>query len=423
MRNEKRKHQSVPTYQQMLYNQIIDENQPGAILRDFETILDFVKEKIPLKVTATAKLPPMKLLPELNARLTRSLKLDLKRPQHKSFPNILGIYLLLRANGIAFIEGSGTQQQLMVAEEILNSWRSLNSTEKYFTLLETALLRADPQILGEREARTWDNPLYNWSNFFRRIPEEGLSIAGDNRNEDMLKTVPGHYNLTLMDSFGVIAIEDADPEAGKGWRILSIQKTPFGEAVFQELADSIPTLEDIWGDREEGTKRTPVFGELQSKFQPFFPEWQHNLEIPKFDPQPGTYIFKIFPWKDVWRRMAVPGSTTLDDVSNAILEAFKFDDPYHLYRFIYTDHFGAEQYIEHPELHIQPFEKVEGPFTDTVTVQDVPLRAGRSMIFFFDFGDCWEFEMFLEDIAPVDPALGEPQVLEKKGKAPKQYGW
>jgi hypothetical protein len=61
------------------------------------------------------------------------------------------------------------------------------------------------------------------------------------------------------------------------------------------------------------------------------------------------------------------------------------------------------------------------PLTDKVTVQEVPLRPGRSMIFFFDFGDCWEFEVLLEKIDPVDPTLNEPKILEQHGESPEQY--
>ena len=49
----KKLHQRIipPKHQQILYNQIIDERQPGTILRDFGVLLNFVREHAPLKVT------------------------------------------------------------------------------------------------------------------------------------------------------------------------------------------------------------------------------------------------------------------------------------------------------------------------------------------------------------------------------------
>jgi hypothetical protein len=45
------------------------------------------------------------------------------------------------------------------------------------------------------------------------------------------------------------------------------------------------------------------------------------------------------------------------------------------------------------------------------------------MIYLYDFGDNWEFGVTLERIDPPDPKIRKPTVVEKQGKAPKQYGW
>jgi hypothetical protein len=411
-----------PRHQQILYNQIIDEQQPGTILRDFGVLLDFVREHAPLNVTSMNHLILMKLLPQLNAVMSHPIKLDLKRPQHKSYPNILGLYLLLRTTGLASVEGSGAKQRLVIDEEILSSWNSLNPTERYFMLLETALLRAEPAIIGDYGGGIFNNPLYKWADFLKGIPQEGLDIAGDPHTEDAIISFPGLYNLTLMQMFEVVTIRDDEPLLGKGWRIIRIHKTPLGDAVFQELADSILSLQDDFWAIDERRKEA-AFGELQPIFQPFFPEWQHNLVIPEHEIQEGTYIFKVTVWKNVWRRIAIPGRMVLDRLSDVILDAFEFDDRYHLYRFIYTNRFGLEKHIDHPELHEGIRSDYPIPFTDKITVQEVPLRPGKSMIFFFDFGDQWEFEVLLEKIDPDDPTFNMPKILEKHGKAPEQYGY
>lgn len=404
-----------PKYRKILEKQVIDEQQPGTILRDFETLLTFVQEEAPLKVTKTAALLPMKYLPQVNERLCHPIKLDMKRPGHKAFPNVAGLYLLLRPSGLAYIEGGGAKQRLVIDEGMLESWQQLNPTERYFSLLDTWVIRALPEIIGERKGGIFGNLLYTWSTFFERIPESGKHIEGDKEEARMFKYFPGGPALCLLEMFGFITIHDADPEPGQGWRILSVEKTPLGEAILTVLVsdeDEIYTLEDILLFQEKPIEAT--FGMLQPKFQPFFPEWQNNLTLSTPEIQEGTYIVKA-SLGNIWRRIAIPGNLDFDWLSSAILNAFRFDHD-HLYSFIYKNRFGLETRINHPYLE-------EPLFADKVAVQDVLRQPGMSMIFLYDFGDNWEFTVELERIDPVDPALEKPKVLKKHGKSPEQYAY
>jgi len=131
---------SLP-YQQILHKQVIDENSPGTVLRDFETLLEFIGHE-DVNVSGKYNLLPMKLLPQPNEQLTCPIEIWLTRPGQKSYPHINGLYLLLRATGITCIKGAGTKQLLVLDNAILQSWRGLNPTERYFTLLK--LERIDP---------------------------------------------------------------------------------------------------------------------------------------------------------------------------------------------------------------------------------------------------------------------------------------
>ena len=151
---------------------------------------------------------------------------------------------------------------------------------------------------------------------------------------------------------------------------------------------------------------------MQAELQEFFPEWRQNLCLPEIEIQEGTYIFKV-SLGSVWRRIVIPGTMVLDRLSDVILNSFQFDHD-HLYSFIYKGRTGKEVHVNHPYVE-------DAPFTDEVTVQEVPLRIGTSMTFLFDFGDNWQFNVQLERIDPVDPKLKKPKVLEKKGTPPEQY--
>lgn len=137
-------------HRRTLQEQAIGEDEPGRILRDFETLLGFVGEH-GIRVSGVHQLLPMNLLAEHNARLSKPLRLGLKRPQQKSYPHINGLYLLLRASGLSLIAGDGTQSVLSLDRAALSSWRSLNAAERYFTLLEAWLVRGDAETIGEHD--------------------------------------------------------------------------------------------------------------------------------------------------------------------------------------------------------------------------------------------------------------------------------
>ncbi|HOQ97983.1 MAG TPA: plasmid pRiA4b ORF-3 family protein [Anaerolineae bacterium] len=395
---------------QVLRQTTIDENGPGTILRDFDTLLAYVMEH-PLQVTATG-LPPLGALQEVNARLTHPLEHGLRRPVLKSFPHLEGLYLLLRASGLTYIDTAGRKPVLAVDEQALQSWQRLNPTERYGNLLEAWVLHGRPEIIGERGPRYYRIPdhfreaLY----FLAKVSEDGLQVAGDPGVEDtMLRYYPGAYNVALLELFAIVDVQHAAPEPGKGWRIECIARTPFGWALFSLLqAQFFGDLSNIFELDKPG--EVP-FGVFQPILQPALPEWRNNLTIPPWAFREGAHIFKVSLGR-IWRRIAIPAQAPLDSLASAILNAFDFDYD-HLYGFVYTDRSGAEERVVHPAMD-------EGPYTDEVRVGDLPLRIGQTMTYVYDLGDWWTFTVALEQ---VDPAMDmrTPKKLASHGEAPQQY--
>ncbi len=405
--------QFSPEHERTLRGLTIDESGPGTVLHDFDAFLTFLKEQEEVQVTSRNQLR-LRVLPEINARLARPVELGLKRPQQKSYPHIHGLYLLLRASGLTCIEGTAKKPLLVVDDAVYRVWESLNPTERYCTLLETWLLRGLPEIIGERGFSGICVPetFRRWQWFFLRIPDEGLPISGDKEAENSLRYTPGWHNLGLLDLFGLVSVRRGPPEPGKGWRIERIDRTPLGDALLALL------LAEFFGDfgnillQLEAEKKMP-FGVLQPTLQPYFPDWQNNLSVPEWVFREGTHVFKVSLGR-IWRKIAIPGDQTLDALASAILNAVEFDHD-HLYEFEYQNRFGASERVNHPYMD-------EGPWTSEVLVGDVPLRAGQTMTFVFDFGDWWEFDVTLECVDP-DMVIEEPVVLEKHGESPDQYGW
>jgi hypothetical protein len=400
----------TPADERFLREFTIGEDSPGTILRDFESLLDYVAAE-QLRPTGTGQLP-MRSLSEINARLTRSIELGLTRPVQKSFPPIHGLYLLARASGLVQIGKVGKKTQLVVAEEIRRRWSALNPTERYGTLLETWLLHGKPEIIGEhsRPYHSLPRNFENWALFMSSVPYDRAVQTRDTRDfDDMLSFSPGWHNLGLLDLFGILEVIPADPEPGERWQIARINRTQFGQAILHLLArrffNDFDRILDI-----EAMDEIP-FGLFQPLFEPYFPEWQRTLTLPEWTFRDGTYVFKASLGR-TWRRIAVPAAYSLESLAIEIINSVGFSHD-HLYQFSFPDARGALRLYTHAYMD-------NGVSVSEIAIGELPIAVGQSMDFLYDFGDQWEFDVTLEAV-DTDMELKAPTVLQEHGESPEQY--
>ncbi|GEM_PF-1569175 len=63
-----------------------------------------------------------------------------------------------------------------------------------------------------------------------------------------------------------------------------------------------------------------------------------------------------------------------------------------------------------------------GPDASKMRIRDLNLRMKQSILYIFDYGDEHRFEVKLAGTNPDAPKdIQYPRVLEKKGRAPRQY--
>jgi len=387
----------------ILQQQEITETIPGTILQDFQTLLDFIGQE-GIAVGGKLNLISMKSLAQINQQLAEPIQTDLQRPQQKSYPTINGLYLLLRATGIAKVVQKGKKSHLRLDSVMVNNWQQMNLTERYFNLLEAWLVIAQEEMLGERGHMTEGSRcLQYWS----RMSPKGERFP-DYQMQQNLKYYPGFHNLALMKLFGLIEASYGKPEVGKGWRVKSVKQTAWGKALLKAAFPdwNLPIM--TW-DEEQPVE--PQFGKLQSVLQPYFPQWQKIIELPQIASSTGIYIFKV-TWHQIWRRIAISSDMTLWDLSQLILQSVDFDSD-HLDLFAYKNRLGLTLQAFHPYLE-------RSPSTDETKIVDLPLEVGSVMEYLFDFGDNWEFQLLLEEIKPeVRILYGE--MIGSQGKAPEQY--
>lgn len=401
---------------QLLHDQIISFDGPGTILHDITTLIEFIGEAGLVTKSAQGNLPS-EVLGELNTRLAAPIENDLKRPLLHHYPNIAGVYVLLRVMGLVRREG----QRLKIAPDTLSVWRRMNPVEQYFTLLEAWLFHADASVLGDADRPYQDqfteNLIFlakfqksNWRNFdehFRMYARQGSVSA---------------WNAQLNTRFGLVEVQSRSLRDRKGgnaeWNPQKARRTAWGEAVTWAIFESLSTEEDdeLWMLRPPDDAG---FGTLQPIFHPYFPEWNKVFRLAQPVAQAGTYIIKgRFADRPGPTGpsclLAVPGHATLDALADAVLKAFKFSDSDHLYAFRYRDHLGKSRVYNHPYCD-------DGPWASGIEMSDTGLPVKGMIKFLFDFGDSWRFDLRLERIEPPGGSTASIKLIESAGEPPKQY--
>lgn len=143
-----------------------------------------------------------------------------------------------------------------------------------------------------------------------------------------------------------------------------------------------------------------------------------------------TVIFKVYYLgqcgcgfdREVTRKIELKESQTLDDLHEAIIYcSFGWDDP-HMYSF----HFDNQPYSKNRKLEYscdpEPdmFSGAEPNSTKT-KLKDLNLKKSQKFLFIFDFGDDHQFGISVEGFGEIEKGKKYPDILEQKGKAPKQY--
>jgi hypothetical protein len=146
-------------------------------------------------------------------------------------------------------------------------------------------------------------------------------------------------------------------------------------------------------------------------------------------PQP-VFIFKVAlaGRKSIWRKIAVKGNQTLDDLHGVIFDAFdRYDD--HLYSFFFPLKAGKitprniyHESTEYTSPHTLEFGGDDGQ-KDAAKAKFISLKLKKKQVFYylFDFGDEWWREITGEEVDAKEEKRKYPCIIEKKGNSPPQY--
>ncbi|MGL4555142.1 MAG: hypothetical protein ACRC33_28585, partial [Gemmataceae bacterium] len=253
--------------------------EPGPLLHDFDALRQALEQGVP--ISPRSALPGGRTIAELDARLHRPLDLQMKRLDLRSHPYLQSLYLLAQACNLVAVEGKTARLNPPAAA----SWAALNDAERYFNLLEAALLHADPSLIGQRGFPPYAHLIGDVA----RLPAGGVEY--DTESATFSRYDTGFWemtNLALADLFGLIQTVPAGRPV-KPWRPAAVRPTAWGRAIVPFLQHHVGLL---LGETEWGAF-LPVFG-------PVYPAYARALvTAPPASRREGVYVFKV-TLRDAW---------------------------------------------------------------------------------------------------------------------------
>ena len=134
-----------------------------------------------------------------------------------------------------------------------------------------------------------------------------------------------------------------------------------------------------------------------------------------------THILRASLKPKLYRDVEIDSSASLAALAEAITGAFEFDfdHAYGFYGKLDGDYQGSPEKYE-------LFADMEHTDSDAASVQKTAVskafaKAGKKMLFLFDYGDGWRFTVELVKLGEKKPGTRYPRLVGTSGDAPEQY--
>ena len=142
---------------------------------------------------------------------------------------------------------------------------------------------------------------------------------------------------------------------------------------------------------------------------------------PRTPAEGATHIVRASLKPRLYRDVEIESTASLRDLAEAIVMSFDFDFD-HAFGF-YSER--TERYRQSPEKYelfadLGEADPGVGSVERTLVAKAFP-KVGRKMLFVFDYGDEWRFELELIKFGEKKPKTRYPRLLVTSGDAPAQY--
>ena len=371
-----------------------------TILENINRLIKYIQTNKVLASKARGHFP-IKQIQELNSILVKPYDIISTRPQQQTYPNLNGLYLILRSMGILTFAVSKKEIVMGIDEKLLKNWQKLNETEQYFTLLEIWLVRAKQQTIINSGGYQ-DLAIGSLYLFFRK----NHSITQKEFISN-LHYIPEYHNLALLEMFGFIDIKDSKPKEKNRWNIIDVKITPLIQMIYPLIILDDKELSQLIFD-------IPKQGFYKEIFQPYFKDLNNSLKYPADEVRNGTFVLKITLQK-AYRSIEVPSDIDFENLAELILQLFNFDND-HLFEFVFTNRFGEKKEVKSYHSIQEESDFDAGEFY----LKNLPLKELENFTFIFDFGAWWEFDILIEKFYD-GKKIEKVEIIKSHGEAPEQY--
>jgi hypothetical protein len=135
-----------------------------------------------------------------------------------------------------------------------------------------------------------------------------------------------------------------------------------------------------------------------------------------------THLVRVSLKPKLYREIEIESGRSLRDLAEAIVGAFDFSFD-HAFGF-YSKLIG--HYHDSPERY-ELFADMEDGDSDAESVERTKIaqafpKEGKKLLFVFDYGDEWRFQVELRALGEKKPKTRYPRLVAAAGEAPSQYG-
>ncbi len=393
-----------------------------SIVDDFSVFLNYLEENN-IKLTKTNHFLQGKVVYTLNQKMTlEEMKNVTTRTPQDSYPLIHLFYHLAISGKLFKVNYTKSYNYLRPAEH-LKKYRKLTKTEKYLFLLETLWLDCDWKKLqvGRFGYRCEDDLEQTLSVLLKHGPDKYVKVTTGTSLKGL--TFSLEYFLKYLSYFGLWRVkyyESAHKGSRRAYSADGITLSKLGAQICPILLQywpleeyNLPYMRYLGIDFGIPGQRIAFEKPFWISFIDIFPEVSGT--IPREDDNnqiEGNYIFKV-SLQSSWRKIKISSSSSLEDLHLIIQDAFNFDND-HLYAFFTSG--KAWQGENYSSPYSDGFNAAEKK------IIDLGLLPGQEILYIFDFGVEWRIKVKYERLIE-EPQLLKPQVIDKKGQSPEQYGW
>lgn len=384
-----------------------------STVKDFEKFIKYIEDEKPI-LSTKKNLIGKKDCFKLNSTLENKREVEAPNYTQEQYP-VIDLMFEIALSAKIYIRSKNEKGKLSLIKTInLEKFESLNEYEKYVFLLQTYWTKYnfERKLYRVRGIKCFYDTLY------------GIANKEDLYNRYLYYSVDvSFYHLEFFGFGNLKSVKDVDGKYKN-----EFYPNEFGVKIsyflvkkafpYINVDDSyIDILSRIIDKKEPFNKKQDPFSVFKDVFSKGIVK--NTIDVDIQSDSEGVYTFKVSLHfkKSIWRKIRLSYKHTLADLHEAIQDAFDFDDD-HLYMFYIGGYTKNGEEIYGPNCD----EISSGPFTYEVTIEDLELYEGAKMLYLFDFGDGWEFDVDLINIDKTSPIPLKSQIIDSKGASPEQYG-